>query len=373
MLSPTVSYLTDIYFEAGITARLGEILAARAIERPLLVTDRGLLALGMPDRLPIEPAATFADVPTNPTEGSVLAGLEVYRGHECDGIVALGGGSPIDCAKAIGLIAAHEPPLEQYALIRGGLERIGPHKPPLVAIPTTAGTGSEVGRGSLITMASGAKLGLISKHLIPTAAVCDPELTLELPARLTAATGMDAVSHCVETFCSPKFNPVAEAIAIDGLGRACRWIRQAVAEGSNLKPRSEMLMAALQGGLTFQKGLGMIHSLSHPLGSLEEKRLHHGTLNAIFLPHVLRFNQNACPEKMERMASVVGAPSASALPDYFAELTANLGLPTRLVELNVQPEEILPLAEAAHQDHCTQTNPRRFTVEDCREMLQAAC
>ncbi|MFM1550446.1 MAG: iron-containing alcohol dehydrogenase, partial [Lentisphaeria bacterium] len=203
---PTISYLTDIYFGPGVISELCNLCEAHNVTRPLLVTDQGLVALGMHERVPCEPAAMFADIPTNPTEQSVLAGLDAYHENDCDGIIALGGGSPIDCAKAISLLVTHPKPLEQYALIRGGLSLITADKPPLFAVPTTAGTGSEVGRASLITVASGTKLGLISKHLIPTAAVCDPELTLGMPAQLTAATGIDAISHCVETFCSPKLN-----------------------------------------------------------------------------------------------------------------------------------------------------------------------
>jgi alcohol dehydrogenase class IV len=286
--------------------------------------------------------------------------------------VAVGGGSPIDCAKCIGLLVMHAGPLEQYAMIRQGMARITSNKPPLIAVPTTAGTGSEVGRAALITMNSGAKLALISPHMIPSVAVCDPELTLDLPAQLTAATGMDAISHCVETFCSPRDNPVADAIAIDGLQRGVRWLRAAVERGHEIQPRHEMMMAALEGGLTFQKGLGMIHSLSHPLGSLREKRLHHGTLNAIFLPHVLRFNAPACPEKIRRMASVVELDDVDQLPDFFARLVRDVGLPTRLSALNVAASDLTAIAAAAMQDHSTPCNPRPMTEADCQQLLQAA-
>ena len=365
---PTIAYLTNIHFGVGIRDRVPQILASLNCRRPLVVSDGGLVETGMIDRLGMDQPAVFADVVANPTEAGARAGLEVFRANNCDGLVALGGGSPIDCAKAIALMATHALPLKDYAFVNGGLDRITADMPPVVAVPTTAGTGSEVGRAALMIMDGGDKIALVSPHLIPSAAVCDPELTLGLPPRLTAATGMDAVSHCVETFCSPAFNPVAEAIALDGLHRACSNIRRAVANGRSIDVRSEMMMAALQGGLTFQKGLGLVHSLSHPLGALAEKRPHHGTLNAIFLPGVLRYNMSACPDKMERMAAAVGAGSGERLPDFFEQLTAEIELPARLAELGLTTEDVSPMAERAHADHCTATNPAPATVDDCRAL-----
>jgi 4-hydroxybutyrate dehydrogenase len=376
MNPPTISYLTDIYFEPGIVSQLQNLLNKHGISRPLIVTDQALASMGMVERLGLSEPLVFDQVQNNPTEADVLAGLNVWRQNKCDGLVALGGGSPMDCAKAIAVLARHEPPLAQYAFIHGGVTRITADQPPLIAIPTTAGTGSEVGRGALITVQSGDKLALISPHLIPNAALCDPLLTLKLPAWLTAATGMDAISHCVETFCSPKFNPVTEAIALDGLVRACRFIRSAVDDGSNQEARSEMMMAALQGGLTFQKGLGFIHSLSHPLGSLTEKRLHHGTLNTVFLPHVLRFNMDACPEKMSQitqaLASVLNIQKPADLPDAFAQLSMDIGLPASLSQMGVEPEDLAGMPEAAMRDHGNATNPRKVTLEDCRAAYEAA-
>jgi len=370
MPSSLINYLTPVQFGAGAVSELPEILKQHRIQRPLLVTDRGLAELGMAERLSIEPAAVFTEVPTNPTEASVLAGVVSFRENDCDGIVALGGGSPIDCAKAISILATHPEPLDQYALIRGGLAKISSEKPPVFAVPTTSGTGSEAGRGALISFPSGEKLALISPHVIPTAAVCDPELTLGLPPLLTAATGMDAISHCVETFCSPKVNPVADAIALDGLGRAFGSLRAAVNDGSKLHHRTEMMMASLQGGLTFQKGLGMIHSLSHPLGALPENPLHHGTLNAIFLPHVLRFNSEECPWKLDRMAAAMNCGEGRDLPAVFERLIQDIGLPTRLSELGVTETDLAGIPELAMADHSTPTNPRAMTVEDCRNVLR---
>ena len=370
MVASLIHYLTGIQFGTGAVSALPALLAQHGISRPLLVTDQGLVELGVPDRLPLEPAAMFAEVPTNPTEASCVAGAAVYLDHGCDGIIGLGGGSPIDCAKGISILATHPGPLDQYALIRGGRNRICPEKPPVLAVPTTSGTGSEVGRGALISFSTGEKLALISPHVIPTAAVCDPELTSGLPPRLTAATGMDAISHCVETFCSPAVNPVADAIALDGLARGFRSLRTAVSDGTDLHCRSEMMLASLQGGLTFQKGLGLVHSLSHPLGALPEKSLHHGTLNAIFLPHVLRFNAQACPVRLDRMAAAMGVGEGRNLPAVFERLSRDIGLPERLSDLGVTDADLERIPDMAMADHSTPTNPREVTADECRNLLR---
>jgi alcohol dehydrogenase class IV len=396
MPAANITYLTKIYFAPGVAAETWTIAAQLEIRRPLVVTDPGIRAAGLLDLLYLPAATIFDTVPENPTESSALAALEQFRANQCDGVIAIGGGSPIDCAKAVALLATHAPPLRQYALIEGGLQKVTANKPPVIAIPTTAGTGSEVGRGALITFdltthaglgaesddpdsspnqdhtAPHDKLALISPHLIPTAAVCDPRLTLGLPPALTAGTGMDAISHCVETFLSPRFNPVAEAIALDGLARALRNICRAVSQGDDLTARTEMLIAALHGGLTFQKGLGVIHALSHPLGGLTGKRLHHGTLNAVFLPHALRFNHDASPHKIHTLAQIAGVSSARNLPYFFESLTAAIGLPTRLRDMGVTQQDLEACVPGAVKDHCNQTNPRTPTESDLRNLYQAA-
>ncbi len=372
MNAPTITYLTDVYFETGAAQHVHEIIGRYGVTKPLVVTDRGVVDVGIIGRLGVGGFPVFDDVDTNPTERSVSEGVEVYRDGGCDGILAVGGGSPMDCGKCIALMATHQPPLDQYAFLNGGLPKITAQKPPVVCVPTTAGTGSEVGRAALVTMRGGEKLAVLSPRMIPTAALCDPALTLDLPSRLTAATGMDAISHCVETFCSPRFNPVADAIALDGLRRAHAHILQATTNGSDLNARSEMMMAALQGGMTFQKGLGAVHSLSHPLGGLSTKRLHHGMLNAIFLPHVLRFNLDACPEKVARIAEVMRLGTAEEVPRAFERLVSELGLPLRLRDLGLLIDDVVPLAPAAHRDHCSATNPKPLTVDDCRRLFNAA-
>ncbi|MEX0760747.1 MAG: iron-containing alcohol dehydrogenase, partial [Tistlia sp.] len=280
--------------------------------------------------------------------------------------------SSIDLAKGVALLATHPGPLEQYAAILGGVPKITERVAPLIAIPTTAGTGSEVGRAALITLRDGRKLGFLAPHMIPRVALCDPELTLGLPARLTAATGMDAITHCVETFLSPRDNPPAEAIALDGLARGWSHIRRAVAAGSDRQARREMLLSSLMGGMTFQKGLGAVHAMSHPLGGLDSPRLHHGTLNAVILPAVLRFNAGHVGDKYARLARVLGLPEAADLAEAVEGLNADLGLPASLREMGV-PAEVLPrMVEGALADHSNASNPRQATKADYEALFAAA-
>lgn len=372
METARISYLTDIHFGFGAVSDLDQVLAGLNTSRAMLVTDPPLVAAGIPAKLPLEPVCVYDQVRTNPTETAALAALELFRGHRCDMILAVGGGSPIDLAKAVALLVHHPTPLSQYAFIHDGIHRITADQPPVIAVPTTSGTGSEVGRAALITLQEGEKLALISPHLIPDAAICDPELTLSMPPHLTAATGMDAISHCIETFCSPKLNPVADAIALDGLARAFQHIRTAVEQPDDRAARSAMMMAALEGGLTFQKGLGAVHAMSHPLGALPHRPLHHGTLNAIFLPHVLRYNHDTCAEKMQIMAKRLQIGSGHRLPTVFAELIDDLGLPANLRGLGLTESDLANLPTRAVQDHCTVTNPRPVTADNYRDLFTAA-
>ena len=369
---PTISYLTDIYFGFGAVRSLPELLTRYNMTRPLVITDKGLVKLGIIERLGITAPVVFDEVATNPSEAMAIAALDKYRQAHCDGIVAAGGGSSIDLAKCVGILVNHPLPVSQYAIRVGGMSKITANMPPLIAVPTTSGSGSEVGRAALITLAGEEKVGLLSNYLLPVAAICDPELTMDMPPVLTAATGMDALSHCVETFCSPRYNPVADAIAIDGLQRGFHNILKATRDGSDKQARSEMMMCSLQGGLTFQKGLGAVHSLSHPLGALSQKQLHHGTLNAIFLPFVLRFNANHCRDKMEVIAGRLNIPDVSALPGIFTDLNKALGLPARLRELGITREDLAPLAEKAKADHCSATNPRPLEVSDLHDLYAEA-
>jgi len=372
-----ITYLTTVKFGFGEIAGIGTDLTAIGVTRPLIIADKGIVAAGIVGTVQKQAAAlasapVFEDTPTNPTEEAVLAALALYRQHGCDGLVAIGGGSPIDLAKGVALLATHDGALESYAAILGGIPRVTASVAPVIAVPTTSGTGSEVGRAALITLTDGRKLGFISPHLIPRLAICDPELTLGLPAWLTAATGMDAVTHCIETYLSPRENPPAEAIALDGLKRAVAHIERAVKDGSDREARKEMMMAALQGGMTFQKGLGAVHALSHPLGGLKEVSLHHGTLNAVLLPAVLRFNAPEAQAKYAEIRRTLGLAPDTDLAIWLAELTGRLGMPQSLSAMGV-PRSVIPaIAEAAVKDHSSATNPRAATAADYAAMLEAS-
>ncbi len=376
----TINYLTTIQFGCGVIAELGAECARVGITRPLVVTDAGVRATGLVERccaaLGAErPYSVFDQTPSNPTEAAARAGAELFKSSGSDSLIAIGGGSSIDLAKAIALAATHEGPLASYAAVEGGVARVTAATAPVIAVPTTAGTGSEVGRAAVIILDDKRKLGLISPHLIPKSAICDPELTVGLPPFLTAATGMDAIAHCIETFLSPLFNPPADGIAFDGLQRAWAHIELAVKEPGNLDARLNMMSASMQGALAFQKGLGCVHSLSHALGGLMPS-LHHGTLNAVFMPAVLAFNAAApsvvAEKRMERLAGAMGLAVGLTVGDAIKEMNQRLGLPAGLDAMGV-PESLFPeVITLAQGDHCHATNPRKASPEDYMSLLEAS-
>jgi 4-hydroxybutyrate dehydrogenase len=371
-----IYYVTQIQFDFGAIQLLKQECERVGIAKPLVVTDQGVKAAGVLqkalDALQGLPHAVFDQTPSNPTEAAVRAATEIYRTQGCDGLVAVGGGSAIDCAKGVAIAATHEGPLTGYATIEGGSPRITDKVAPLIAVPTTSGTGSEVARGAIIIVDDHRKLGFHSWHLVPKTAICDPELTLGLPPKLTAATGMDAIAHCMETFMSSAFNPPADGIALDGLERGWAHIERATRDGSDRDARSALMSASMQGAMAFQKGLGCVHSLSHSLGGVDP-RLHHGTLNAVFLPAVVRFNAQAPAvqkeRRLERMAHAMGLSSAGDVPDAIRAMSARLGLPTGLAELGVQRESFARIIDGAMADHCHKTNPREASREDYERML----
>ncbi|HYF42491.1 MAG TPA: iron-containing alcohol dehydrogenase [Ramlibacter sp.] len=374
-----IYYVTQIQFDFGAVKLLKQECERVGISRPLIVTDAGVKAAGVLqkalDALAGLPVAVFDQTPSNPTEAAVRAAVQVYRANRCDGLIAVGGGSAIDCAKGVAIAATHEGPLTHYATIEGGSPRITDKAAPLIAVPTTSGTGSEVARGAIIIVDDGRKLGFHSWHLVPRTAVCDPELTLGLPAKLTAATGMDAIAHCMETFMASAFNPPADGIALDGLERGWAHIERATRDGSDREARFNLMSASMQGAMAFQKGLGCVHSLSHSLGGVDP-RLHHGTLNAMFLPAVVRFNADAesvrKDRRLERMAHAMGLSSASDIPEAIKDMNARLGLPTGLAAMGVERGQFGKIIEHAMLDHCHKTNPRLARAEDYEEMLAAS-
>jgi len=374
-----IQYLTQIQFDFGAIRLLRSECERIGITRPLVVTDAGVRAAGILqkalDALGDLPVAVFDQTPSNPTEAAVRLAAAQYREAGCDGLIAVGGGSAIDCAKGVAIAATHEGPLKTYATIEGGSTKITERVAPLIAVPTTSGTGSEVARGAIVIVDDHRKLGFHNWFLMPKAAICDPELTLGLPPKLTAATGMDAIAHCMETFMSAAFNPPADGIALDGLERAWGHIERATRDGSDREARLNLMSASMQGAMAFQKGLGCVHSLSHSLGGVDP-RLHHGTLNALFLPAVIHFNAGAesvqKEQRLQRMAQAMHLDSAGDLGDAIRDMSARLGLPKGLAEVGVTPAQFEQVIDGAMVDHCHKTNPRLATREVERQMVGAS-
>ncbi len=378
-----IFYLTQIEIGFAAVQYLTAECERNGITRPLFVTDAGVRAAGVLERcLSVFGAgvpAVFDQTPSNPTEAAVRAAASMYVHERCDGLVAVGGGSSIDLAKGVAIAATHDGPMRTYATIEGGSEKITERVAPLIAVPTTAGTGSEVARGAILIVDDGRKLGFHSWHLLPKAAILDPELTLGLPPGLTAATGMDAIAHCLETFMAPAVNPPADGIALDGLERGWAHIERATRNGADRQARWEMMSASMQGAMAFQKGLGCVHSLSHSLGGVDP-RLHHGTLNAIFLPAVVKFNAQAASirneRRLQRIAHAMGIESCDAQGSEVAEairaMNARLGLPPGLKTLGVAPAQFERIIAGALADHCHKTNPRTATADDYRSLLEAS-
>ena len=376
-----IFYLTHIHIGNDSLAELKGECERIGIHRPLIVSDKGVVAAGIVgrvvERIDALPVTIFDETPSNPTEAMARKAAAMYVAENCDGLIAVGGGSSIDLAKAVAIMATHQGDFKSYATIEGGSNLITDKAAPLIAVPTTSGTGSEVARGAILILDDGRKLGFHSWHLLPRAAICDPLLTLGLPPYLTAATGMDAIAHCIETFLAPAFNPPADGIALDGLTRAWRSIERATADGSDLDARLDMMSASMQGALAFQKGLGAVHSLSHPLGGLNingATSLHHGTLNAIVMPTVLRFNASApsviAENKISRLRAAMGLDTSADLADAVLKMNQRLKLPSGLSAMGVSEDMFGAVIYGALRDHCHKTNPREATADDYRFMLK---
>ena len=378
-----IQYITQIHLDFGVISKLREECERTGMRKPLIVTDAGVRAAGVLDRalaaLGDHPCAVFDQTPSNPTEAAVRAAVALLKKEGCDGLIGVGGGSSLDLAKGVCIAATHEGPLTTYATIEGGSPKITERVLPFIAVPTTAGTGSEVARGAIVIVDDGRKLGFHSWFLVPKTAICDPELTLGLPPMLTAATGMDAIAHCMETFMAPAVNPPADGIGLDGLARGWGHIARATANGGDREARWNMMSASMQGALAFQKGLGCVHSLSHSLGGVNP-RLHHGTLNALFLPAVVRFNAAAPSiqneQRLQRMAQAMGLGACDAGGDAIADairaMNDRLGLPAGLGALGLTADLFERVIDGAMADHCHKTNPRIATRDEYREILDAS-
>ena len=374
---PVINYLTTCIFDSGALKQLAGTAKKLGMTRPFIVTDPGIKAARIlakvEDALGVAAAGVFAETVPNPTEKQTKEAAAAYKACGADGLIALGGGSSMDHAKGIGLLVSHDEPLENYAAITGGAKKIG-KIPPLIAIPTTSGTGSEVSVGLVLVLENGRKETIVSPNLIPATAICDPDLTLGLPAGLTAATGMDAVTHCIESVLSPTVNPPAEGIAYEGVFRAVGngWLKKAVKDGSDADARWHMMMASYEGALAFVKGLGGVHALSHAAGRLHDKRLHHGTLNAIFLPHILRFHEGSADEKYVRLRQAMGLKPGADLGDAIAELNADIGIPATLSAIGLSADDAPGVVEYALKDLAHFGNPKPMSADDYAKVYEAA-
>jgi alcohol dehydrogenase class IV len=373
---PVLSFLTTTHFDHGAIAQLQKSLDRNNIKRPLIATDKGIVAAGILDTVvgamdDGAVAPVFDDTPGNPTERAVMAAFAVYEAEGCDGVVALGGGSAMDLGKTVALLAGSGGPLSQFDPLQGG-NKLVKKMAPVIAIPTTSGTGSEVSLGMVIIMEDGRKLTFGNPKFIPTVAICDPELTLGLPPQLTAATGMDAITHCIEAFLTPTVNPPADGVGLDGLWRGWRNLAKAVKDGSDRDARWEMMMASTEGAHAFTMGLGAVHAMSHAIGRREDLRLHHGTLNAVILPAVLRFNEPGCEDKYDRLRTTMGLAAGADLAVAIEDLNAEIGLPSGLEAMGVSEDMIEDFVPHALADLAHRTNPREASAEDYAALFKKA-
>ena len=385
-MSPSIfSFPNRIIFGVGTIDTLAEQLSTFSRQKVLLVTDKGIRQVGLANEVTqrLEAAridyAIYDGVHGNPVETDVFDGVEVFQKEGCDFVIGMGGGSPLDVAKLICLKATHPLPLAEYEVLNDGLGKISADLPSMLAIPTAAGTGSEVGRGAVVTIKSLDRKALVfSPHLLPKVAIVDPELTVGLPKTLTAATGMDALTHNLESYLSTVYHPICDGIALAGVKLVAQNLRRAVDNGSDLKARGAMMMAAMMGAIAFQKELGVTHSLAHPLSTVAD--LHHGLANAILLPYTMAFNKDAAADPLKDIAAAFGVnihllspeEAAQAAIDQVTQLCKDIGIPSRLREVDVKAEMIPTLAQQAMADQCHLTNPRPCTEQDMINLYQQA-
>jgi alcohol dehydrogenase class IV len=370
------NYPTAIRFGAGRIAELPEICRSLFILRPLLVTDPALAGMAMvrDAAASIPSCGLFSAIHPNPVGADVEAGLAAWREGGHDGVIAFGGGSALDVGKLVAFMAGQARPLWDFEDKEDWWSRADPEAiAPVIAVPTTAGTGSEVGRaGVILDEDAGVKKIIFHPKMLPAVVVMDPELTVGLPPNVTAATGMDALSHCIEAYCAPGFHPLADGIAAEGVALIAAWLPRAFEHGDDLEARGHMLAAAAMGATAFQKGLGGMHALSHPIGALFGT--HHGLTNAVLMPYVLAFNRAAVEERLARLAAYIGLPDPGfdAFLAWILDLRRRLSIPHSLGELGVAAKDVERLAFMAEQDPSAAGNPRRFDSEAARQVLEAA-
>jgi len=372
------TYPTAVRFGAGRISEIADACTAAGMSRPLLVTDRGLATMDI-TRKTLEHMdaaglghAMFSEVDPNPNERNVAAGLDVLRAGGFDGVIAFGGGSGLDLAKVLAFMAGQRRSLWDFEDIGDWWTRADADAIlPIVAVPTTAGTGSEVGRAGVITNSETHEKKIIfHPRMLPAVVICDPELTVGMPPAITAGTGLDAFAHCVEAFCSPHYHPMSQGIALEGMRLVKDYLPRAYADGADIEARAHMMSAAAMGSTAFQKGLGAIHALSHPIGA--HHHTHHGTTNAVCMPAVLQFNRPAAEGVLTDAANYLGiAGGFDGFAAFVDQLNASLGIPRTLTELGVQTPDLDVLTRSALSDPSVGGNPVGMTYENTRALFEA--
>lgn len=378
-ISANWSYPTSIRFGAGRISELADACKSAGMSNPLFVTDPGIVSLPI-TKTAIDvldsagiPSAIFSDVQPNPTAGNVEAGLKVMRDGGHDGVIAFGGGSALDAGKTIAFMLGQTRPMWDFEDVGDWWTRANPDGiAPIIAVPTTAGTGSEVGRAGVITNEeTETKKVIFHPKMLPVEVICDAELTVGLPPSFTAGTGMDAFIHCLEAYCAPSYHPMSEGIAVEGMRLVKEYLPRAYADGSDIEARGHMLSAAAMGAVAFQKGLGGIHSLSHPVGAIYHTP--HGLTNAVFMPYMLAHNRPAIEDKIERLTHWLGIKNSfSGFMDWVLESRSSLGIPHTIKELEVGNNQFTRMAEMAVVDPTASGNPVKLEVADCVRMYEQA-
>ena len=371
------SYPTAMRFGAGRISEIVDACKVAGMTKPLLVTDKGLASMEITtktlDLLKVGGMGgdMFSDVDPNPSDKNAEEGLKVYRTGGYDGVVAFGGGSGLDLAKVIAFMAGQTRPIWDFEDIGDWWSRADPDGiHPIVAVPTTAGTGSEVGRASVITKTDTAEKKIIfHPKMLPAVVICDPELTVGMPKFITAGTGLDAFAHCVEAYSSPHYHPMSQGMALEGMALVKEYLPRAYENGGDLEARAHMMSAAAMGSTAFQKGLGAIHALSHPIGAMHHT--HHGTTNAVCMPAVLQFNKSAISSRFDSAAAYLGiAGGFDGFCAYVDDLNASMSVPNSLTELGVKNPDIDALTAAALKDPSTGGNPIEMTFENTKALFE---